>query len=53
MKFSCQSWEIKAVFGRLVTEVGKTTKNKTGQVILLHSANATHFHGVLNLCLLN
>ena len=47
-------WEIKAVFGRLVTAASKARKNKTRQVhvIKLYSTNAMHFYGVLNFCLL-
>ena len=47
------SWEIKAVFGRLVTAASKARKNKTTQVHVIISTNATHFYGVLNFCLLN
>ena len=48
------SWEIKAVFGRLVTAASKARKNKTRQVhVIIQHLNATHFFGVLNFCLLN
>ena len=48
------SWEIKAVFGTLVTAASEARKNKTRQVHVIYTAQikATHFYGVLNFCLL-